>query len=82
MHDYYSGLDESSFQVTADFEINGIPPGANLASKFKQTHRGVWELQLNQPITNLPGGTLDVSIKDQQGNLNQVVRKFRIGDRD
>ncbi|HKB40084.1 MAG TPA: hypothetical protein VKD72_26850, partial [Gemmataceae bacterium] len=35
MHDYYSGLDADSFAVTADFTVEGVPAGENLAKKFR-----------------------------------------------
>ena len=35
MHDYGTGLDLSSFEVVADFAVDGVPAGENLAAKFK-----------------------------------------------
>ncbi|HKB38700.1 MAG TPA: hypothetical protein VKD72_19815, partial [Gemmataceae bacterium] len=49
MFDYYSGLDTDSFEVTADFAIDGTAAGENLAKKFKAVAQGVWELKLAQP---------------------------------
>src|SRR5262249_44075624 len=34
MHDYDTGLDTDSFRVVADFEIDGVAAGENLATKF------------------------------------------------
>src|SRR5262249_11367034 len=34
MHDYDTGLDMNSFEVTADFALDGVAAGQNLASKF------------------------------------------------
>ena len=34
MHDYGSGLDITSFKVTADFKVDDAAPGENLAPKF------------------------------------------------
>jgi hypothetical protein len=42
MHDYYSGLEMDSFQVTADFAIDGVAAGENLAKKFRPLSPGVW----------------------------------------
>ena len=40
MHDYDTGLDMDSFQVVADFAIDGIAAGKNLAKKFRPvSHR-------------------------------------------
>jgi hypothetical protein len=79
MHDYYSGLDAASFTVTADFSVNGLAPGENLAAKFKPTSQGVWELPLDRPLSALAKGRLTVSVKDQQGNVNRIERTFSVG---
>jgi hypothetical protein len=78
MTDVYSGLDTDTFRVTADFAVNGSAPGENLATSFKPTAPGVWELRLSEPIKALERGTLTVSVKDRQGNLNRVVRQFSV----
>ena len=57
MHDYCTGLDMQSFQVVADFPINGMAAGENLATKFKPKSDGVWELKLAAPLANLPRGS-------------------------
>ncbi|MGH9454074.1 MAG: hypothetical protein ACRD2O_08915, partial [Terriglobia bacterium] len=78
MQDDESGLDMTSFKVTANMTIDGIPSGQNLASKFKPKSQGVWELTLNKPITKLANGKLTVSVKDEQGNLTQINRAFSV----
>ncbi|MCE9532041.1 MAG: hypothetical protein K8T89_13090 [Planctomycetes bacterium] len=78
MHDYYSGLDEKSFAVVADFDIDGIKAGENLAAKFKPASPGVWELTLSKPVAKLPKGKLTVSVKDRQGNLSRIERAFSV----
>jgi hypothetical protein len=79
MHDYNTGLDLDSFRVIADFPVGGADRATNLASRFKATAPGVWELKLPAPITDLPKGTLTVSIKDRQGNVSRVERTFSVG---
>ena len=38
------GVDQASFEVVADFAVNGVPAGQNLASKFKPSGPlGIWE---------------------------------------
>ena len=76
--DYYSGLDESSLLLTADFDINGIRAGDDLASECKRTTDGVWELKLGTPM---PGktGTIRVAIKDKAGNITRVERTIGRG---
>lgn len=79
MHDYYTGLDLESFTVTADFAVDGMAPGTNLASKFRTKTQGVWELKLTTPITQLPRGVLTVTIRDRQGNTSRIERTFKVG---
>jgi hypothetical protein len=76
MHDYYTGLDMDSFEVVADFPLDGSAPGRNLASKFKAKTPGVWEWALTRPLTDLPKGKLTVSVKDREGNLTRIERTF------
>ena len=40
MHDYDTGLDLESFRVTADFPLDGVPAGQNLAPRFKAEDAG------------------------------------------
>src|SRR5262249_7611934 len=65
MCDYYTGLDMASFSVTADFAVEGIKPGENLAAKFQALPGNRWELRLKEPITALEKGNLTVSVKDR-----------------
>jgi hypothetical protein len=76
MHDYSSGLDMTTFQVVADFAVNGVAAGENLAAQFKSKPDGVWELTLAEPLTNLAKGKLTVSVKDRQGNISRIERTF------
>jgi hypothetical protein len=78
MHDYDSGLDLASFRVVADFPLNGIPAGENLASHFQPRSPGVWELALNQPLTELPRSKLIVAVSDKHGNATQIERTFSV----
>lgn len=75
MHDYGSGLDLASFQVVADFAVNGVPAGQNLAPKFKAAGPGIHELKLTEPLT-VKRGKLTVSVKDRQGNVTRIERTF------
>lgn len=78
MQDYYTGLDMSSFQVTADFKVNGTEPGKNLVSQFQAIGDGIWELKLTEAVTSLRRGQVSVSIKDRQGNTSRIERSFSI----
>jgi hypothetical protein len=79
MVDAYTGLDLGSFQVVADFPVDGVAAGENLAARFKPTTPGVWELKLAKPIIALPKGRLTVSVKDRQGNSSRIERTFTVG---
>src|SRR5262249_54628610 len=78
MHDYGTGLDMDSFQVVANFPVEGVPASENLAKKFKILPDSRWELTLARPITDLPHGKLTVSIKDRQGNITRIERSFSV----
>lgn len=78
MNDYGSGLDWDSLVVRADFPIDGVEPGENLAGRVKDLGDGRWELRLDRPIADLPRGRRTVSVKDRQGNLSSVERTFSV----
>jgi len=78
MHDYESGLDLGSLSVTADFAVNGAPPGENLAERLTALSGNRWELRLDEPITRLPQGTLTVSVQDRRGNRSTIERTFSV----
>jgi hypothetical protein len=76
--DAYTGIDAGSLTVTADFEIDGIAAGANLAERFQPLPEGRWQWNLTQPITELDRATLTVSIRDRQGNVTRLERRFSV----
>lgn len=78
MHDYGSGLDPATFEVVADFTVDGVPAGQNLAGRFKSVAPGVWELVLSAPL-RVERGKLNVSVKDRQGNVARIERTFSAG---
>lgn len=78
MHDAYTGLDFASFSVSADFAVNGMAAGTELSKNFRSVAPGVWELQLEKPLANLPAAKLTVSVKDRQGNVTRLERMFSI----
>ncbi len=77
-YDYYTGLDEKSLSVKADFVIDGVPAGQELAGKLKPGSRGVWEWKLDRPVDALERGTITVSIKDRQGNVSRIERALSV----
>jgi mono/diheme cytochrome c family protein len=81
MHDYDSGLDRNSFRVVADFAVDGVAAGQNLAAMFRPKSPGVWEMKLSQPIMRLAKGKIELSVKDRQGNVTRIERTFSIAPR-
>jgi hypothetical protein len=79
MYDYDSGLDLASLQVVADFPVDGVAAGENLASRFKVQAQNAWEWKLSTPVRTLPKGKLTVSVKDRQGNRTSIERTFSVG---
>jgi hypothetical protein len=79
MADYGTGLNMESFSVVADFALEGMAAGQNLAPKFKPKGDSVWELTLATPVTTLARGKLTVSVKDSQGNTSTIERSFSVG---
>ena len=78
MHDYDTGLDMKSFRVEADFALDGVKAGENLAPRFKAKTPGVWELPLSRPLREVPKGKLIVSVQDRQGNITRIERIFSV----
>lgn len=76
--DYYSGLVEGSLSVTADFAVNGLAPGSELAGLFQETGDHIWTLALDEPIEEAVNRELVVSVRDEQGNVTTVKRRFSV----
>ncbi|HZZ79017.1 MAG TPA: hypothetical protein VFE62_10890 [Gemmataceae bacterium] len=72
MHDYGTGIDATSFKVTADVAINGVKAGDNLASAFKSIAPGIMEMR---PAA-LPKAVLHVEVRDRQGNISRLERSI------
>jgi hypothetical protein len=77
MHDYLSGIDPDSFSVTADFSVNGIAAGDDLAAGFRRLGVGIYELKLDH-VTEPGEKSLLISVKDHQGNDSLIKRTFTI----
>ncbi len=78
MHDYNSGLAPESFEVIADFAVDGIPAGENLAPHFTALDGHRWKWELTKPLT-VNEGTLTVSVRDHRGNVARIERTFTAG---
>jgi hypothetical protein len=75
--DNYAGLDRASLSVTANFAVNGKPPGTELAGDFVESDF-IWKLNLATPIRAATDLTLNVSVKDLRGNQSAVARTFSV----
>ncbi len=61
MYDYYTGLDMESFRVVADFALDGVPAGENLAPRFRARSRracgnGSWPSRSRRRPKGRPDG--------------------------
>ena len=65
--------------VTADFAIDGVAAGENLASRFRSVGPGILEYRFERPIAALSRGVLTVAVADRQGNISRVERTIRVG---
>ena len=81
MTDAFSGIDLDSLTVTADFPVNGIPAGTNLADRFQALPGSRWQMKFTRPIRRLKQGILTVSIRDRQGNVSRITRRFAVRKR-
>ncbi len=76
-YDYYSGLDESSFSITASFPIDGLKPNQNLARQLKAAGQNIWQLKLDHPLTPPKDASLTITVKDRAGNITRIEKTFR-----
>ena len=72
MHDYGTGLDQASLQVTASFAVGKIAAGENLAKLGKPVSDGVWELPLGSAMPK--DARITIEIRDKQGNTTRIER--------
>jgi len=47
---------------------------------LRKRGRGIWELPLEQPITSLADGRIRVEVKDREGNLTVIDRRFSVSN--
>ncbi len=76
MADANSGLDLASFSLRADFTVEGRSPGSELADLAVLEDTGVWVVPLSQPLPGLAEAHLFAEVRDLQGNVVRVDRRF------
>lgn len=74
--DAHSGIDPTTLSVRADFPVNGVAAGDELAGYAASIHDGVFEIALTTPIGPLDEGHLKVEVADHQGNVTRVDQRF------
>ncbi|MEO8461184.1 MAG: hypothetical protein ABI451_11705 [Dokdonella sp.] len=77
-----SGIDTTSLSVTADFVVNGLAPGAQLATLVQTTGPGIRTIVLSPPVDHAWNHHVRVSVRDIHGNITRVNRAFFIGAED
>lgn len=73
-----SGINLTTLQVTAGFEVHGRPAGAALADLAVPLGEGRYALTLSAPLALVSNQHLTVSVRDVQGNLTRVVQAFSV----
>jgi len=73
-----SGVNWSSLSITADFAVNGRAAGVELADLAQSAGDGIRTVALATPLASGSTGNLSVSIKDVQGNVTRVARRFSV----
>jgi len=74
--DANSGIDLPSLSVTADLPLAGRPTGAELADLAVESTDGIYTIALGTPLPPVVEAHLFVEVKDLQGNVTRVDRKF------
>jgi len=76
--DANSGIDAASLSVTSDQVVNGRPAGAELASLAQPDGDGIWRIALSTPIAQVTNAHLRVAIRDNEGNITRIDRRFSV----
>ncbi len=74
--DATSGVAVASLSITADFAVAGRPAGAELADLAAPAGDGIYEIALGGALPPLVRRHLRVSVRDVQGNVTRVDRRF------
>jgi hypothetical protein len=76
--DANSGIAAGSLSVRADFPVAGRAAGAELADLAQSAGDGILRIVLPTPLAAGATGTLDVEVRDVQGNVTRVAQKFAV----
>jgi hypothetical protein len=78
MADANSGIAAGSLSIRADVVVAGRAPGVELADLALPVEDGVVEIALASPLHSLDEAHLYVAVRDVQGNVTRVTRRFSI----
>ncbi len=76
--DANTGVDMSTFSVTAGFAVAGRAAGAELADLAVAAGDGIYSIALPAPITAVSDALVHVEVADHQGNVTRVARSFSV----
>lgn len=79
--DAYKGIRPNSLSIKADFPVNGLPAGTELASHARPVGDGIYALSLSTPIDELPEAHVTASVFDNQGNRTTQRVRFWVDAR-
>ena len=75
-----SGLQPGSLSLRASFSVAARPPGAELADLVQTLGDGRYRLPLAQALPPMQGAEVELAIRDQQGNITRLKRRFDTPD--
>jgi hypothetical protein len=76
--DANSGIAPDSLSIRADVVVNGRAPGSELADLALPVDDGVREIALDPPLHDLPDRHVYAEVRDAQGNVTRVARRFSV----
>ena len=76
--DANSGVASETLTISATVPLAGRAAGAPLADLAQLVGDGLYTLALEPPITSLTAAHLLVTVRDKQGNITRVDRKFSV----
>jgi hypothetical protein len=74
------GILPGSLSITADFPVAGRAPGAELADLATPAGEGIHVIAIDPPIAVGGSGRVHAEVRDLQGNVTRVDRKFAVVD--
>ncbi|MEM7248252.1 MAG: thrombospondin type 3 repeat-containing protein [Acidobacteriota bacterium] len=70
------GIQPGSLSITVDFPTNGRPAGTELVDLARAVGGDVWVIDLDPPLTGPLTAHAFASVRDLQGNITRVDRRF------